>query len=288
MQEPSVRTSRLAIAAGLAAVLLVGGGGFFIGRMTAPAPPAPPPSIAAPVPAPPPPPKATRDLERADLIALAQRAADSFASGETPPNEIGDAAGRRFSLLLPFGCTGPNDAASGLAMRWRYDDSAQVLRVTVDPARWTGADWNLDAETAPATAEGFWIGRPWLSGGACPPRTEQAVPRGTEPLTLPGQTLAIAQFAASDSDRGLRDGSRPFETVQRMAKDRFDGSLGLRLRVTGRVESIAGGGPIRCIQPAGAEQRPICVIGARIDSVALENPASHETLATWSTRRLGE
>jgi hypothetical protein len=49
-------------------------------------------------------------------------------------------------------------------MRWQYDDNAEVLRVTVDPARWTTADWNIDDKNAATTAEGFWIGRPWLSG----------------------------------------------------------------------------------------------------------------------------
>src|SRR3546814_20340010 len=34
MQEPSVRTSRLAIAGGFAAILVVRGGGFFLGRST--------------------------------------------------------------------------------------------------------------------------------------------------------------------------------------------------------------------------------------------------------------
>lgn len=288
MQEPSARTSRLAIAAGLAAVLLVGGGGFLIGRMTASAPPAPLPPVVAPGPAPSLAPEAARDLERADLIALGQRAADSFASGETLPKKIRDAAGRRFSLWLPFGCAGPTDADSGLSMRWRYDESSEVLRVTADPVRWTAADWGLDGARAPASAEGFWIGRPWLSSGACPARTEQAVPRGTEAITLPGQSLAIAQFTFNEGDRGTRDGVRPFETVQRIAKGRFDGSAGFRLRVNGRIEPVSGGEPVRCVQPAGNEQRPICVIGALIDSVELENPASGETLATWSMRRAGQ
>ena len=122
------------------------------------------------VPAPSPLPNVVKNLGRADLIALAQRAADSFASGEAPPKEVEDAAGRRFSRSLPFGCTGPSDAESGLSMRWQYDENAEVLRVTVDPARWTAADWNLDDENAATTAEGFWIGRPWLSGEACPAR----------------------------------------------------------------------------------------------------------------------
>ena len=95
MQEPSVRTSRLAIAGGLAAILVVGGGGFFLGRTTAPAPPAPAPMVV-PAPTPAPVPETPKDLGRGELIALAQRAADAFASGEAMPKAVADAAGRRF------------------------------------------------------------------------------------------------------------------------------------------------------------------------------------------------
>src|SRR3546814_523419 len=84
MQEPSVRTSRLAIAGGLAAILVVGGGGFFLGRTTAPVPPAPAPALV-PAPAPVPVPETPKDLERGALIQLATRAADAFASGADMP-----------------------------------------------------------------------------------------------------------------------------------------------------------------------------------------------------------
>ena len=52
MREPSARTSRLAIAAGLAAFIAIGAGGFLLGRATAPKapPPAPAPVVAAPTP----------------------------------------------------------------------------------------------------------------------------------------------------------------------------------------------------------------------------------------------
>lgn len=65
------------------------------------------------------------------------------------------------------------------------------------------------------------------------------MPRGTDALTLPGQTLAIAQFTLG-AERGLRDGGRPFETVQRIANDRFDNSRGFRLRVIGRIAAAGG------------------------------------------------
>jgi hypothetical protein len=284
MQEPSVRTSRLAIAGGFAAILVVGGGGFFLGRATAPARPAPPP-VVVPAPAPAPVPETPKDLERGDLIALAQRAADAFASGEAVPKAVAEATGRRFELLLPFGCGGPSEAESSLPMQWRYDEAGGTLRVSVKPMMWSKTDWNLGDRADIDAAEGFWITRPWSSSGACPLRAGQAFPRGVEPLTLPGQTLAIAQFFRSEADRDGRRNGRPFETVQRVAADKFDGSRGFRLRISGRIEAVADGGPIRCVQPAGAEQRPICVIGTRIDTVRLENPTSEDVLATWTIGR---
>lgn len=287
MQEPSVRTSRLAIAGGLAAILVVGGGGFFLGRTTAPAPPAPAP-VAVPAPAPAPVPETPKDLGRGDLIAMAQRAADALASGQAVPGAVADATGRRFELLLPFGCGGAAESESSLPMQWRYDEADGTLRVSVKPMMWGRADWNIEEGAKIDAAEGFWITRPWSSSGVCPPRAGQAFPRGVEPLTLPGQTLAIAQFFGSEADRDGRRNGRPFETVTRVAADKFDGSRGFRLRIAGRIEAVAGTAPVRCVQPAGAEQRPICVIGARIDTVRLENPASEEILATWTIGRSGQ
>src|SRR3546814_16898390 len=72
---------------------------------------------------------------------------------------------------------------------------------------WSKTDWNLGDRADIDAAEGFWITRPWSSSGACPLRAGQAFPRGVEPLTLPGQTLAIAQFFRSEADRdGRRNG----------------------------------------------------------------------------------
>src|SRR3546814_7747727 len=105
------------------------------------------------------------------------------------PAAVADAAGSRFELLLPFGCSGPSEAGTSLPMQWRYDEADGTLRVSVKPMMWSEADWNLDDRASTAAAEGFWITRPWSSSGACPLRAGQAFSRGVEPLTLPGQTL---------------------------------------------------------------------------------------------------
>ncbi|KKC27257.1 hypothetical protein WP12_04235 [Sphingomonas sp. SRS2] len=279
MREPSIRTSRLAIAAGLVAVLGVGGAGFFLGRASAPrveqVVPAPAPQPPMPVRV-----EAPKPLQRADLIALAQEAADARASGNPLPPNVTSAAGRRFELLLPFGCAGPSEEGSTQPMRWRYDETTKALRISVTPVAWNGEDWDFEAAKG-LRADGFWIARPWTSNERCPSSVVQASPSGTEPVTLPGQTLAIAQFTADTSGGLSRDG-RPFEIVKRVSPDAFDASLGFRLRITGRVDRDYG--PVRCIQPAGVEQRPICVISTRIDEIRIENPATDELLANWPIR----
>lgn len=275
MREPSIRASRLAIAGGLAAAIVFGGAGFLIGRTTAPRPePAP---VERVEPAALPSPAGDVVLGRADLIALAQSATDAVASG--PPASSADAAmaGRRFDLVLPFGCGGP--AESG-PMRWQYDQAGETLRITVEPTSWPPSQWQLEQATRFEVAEGFWISRPWSSSETCP-RDSILVPQDGEAVTLPGQTLAIAQFFTESDNRNARRDGKPFELVKRAPAVEFDGSRGFVLRVTGRIDRVPGHGPIHCVQPAGAQQRPLCVIAARIDEVAVENPATGEVIGSW-------
>lgn len=301
MREPSVRTSRQALAGGIAAVLIVGGGGFLLGRGTSErqvivAPQAPadrPPAVVAPpaeVPA--------KDiLERMDIITLAAKATDAFAAGTPAPSEILDAAGRRFDIRLPFGCEGSAGQDSAASMRWRYDADRKALRLHAGPTSWTIDDWWPDSATAPQTVEGiegFWIARPWTGSETCPP-ARAPVAQGLTPKTPPGQTLAgqalagqtlaLAQFfSADDARQGRRDG-RAFETVVKVEPDALQTARGFRLRITGRIANIPGGGPVLCRQPAGADQRPICVIAAEVSEVAIENGATGAVLATWNTDR---
>ncbi|WP_332801481.1 hypothetical protein [Sphingomonas sp. PB2P12] len=266
----------------MAAAIAVGTAGFLLGRESVPLSvpvAAVAPKTITPAPSPQPTEAAATVLGRADLLALANAAADAFASGKAVPGDVGSAAGRQFDLVLPFGCAGPNDPAA-TAMGWQYDAGTGTLRVSVTPVTWSGADWHVRQGDEAATATGFWINRPWSSNERCPERVGEAAPTGTEPVTLPGQALAIATFGANGA---LGHEGRAFETVQRVPE--FDGSLGFRLRITGRLNRAVSGGPVRCVQPASVEQRPICVIAATMDEVRIENPATRVTLATWTVGR---
>lgn len=286
MNEPNPRSSRLVLAAGLVAAIVVGGGGFLLGKRSV-APTLPPQSTApissAPVPPPPPKPVEPQILGRAELIALAGDAADATARGVMPPANVTDAVGQRFSIALPFGCAGPAPEDSNADMRWRYDEAAQALRLHVTPASWTAADWWQ--RTPPADiegVEGFWIARPWIGTDACPRNASPAVVSGAEPVTLTGQTLAIGQLlGAQDARQGRRDG-KPYTAVIKMAPDALNADRGFRLKLEGQLAVVENKAAVRCRQPGGAEQQPVCLIGARIDEVVIENGASGAELARWS------
>ena len=284
MEEPSPRSSRLALAGALLAAIVVGGAGFLLGRATTDRTEvAVTPPHAAPTPKPVPEPVSKGILGRADLIALAAAAADAAAAGGDAGPEIAEADGRRFELRLPFGCNGPAGEDSGAAMRWRYDATAQALRLHVDPVTWTAQDWwPADAANGVEAIEGFWIPRPWTSSEACPGGGDRPAAAGTEPVMLPGQTLAVGQVFHAGGARGGRRDGEPYEAVVRVPEGRLDASQGFRVRISGRIGRPPRAGPVRCRQPAGPEQRPICLVSVVIDEVAVENPASGETLATWS------
>lgn len=227
-------------------------------------------------------------LGRSDLLALAAQAADAAAQGRAPGAELGRIEGRRFELRLPFGCNGPAAENSNAPTFWRYDPETQALRVHVTPIVWAPEDWWVnDPPPDIDTIEGFWIMRPWTSSEECPSGGHTAAPVGAEAVTLPGQTLAIGEITSAVGAReGRRDG-KPYQAVIKVPEDELHISKGFRLRIKGRVTGMPSGGPVRCQQPAGPDQWPICLIGAMTDEVAIENPATGETLATWSVAQRG-
>jgi hypothetical protein len=221
-------------------------------------------------------------MDRGDIIALGASAADATAAGKALPVSVSEAVGRRFTLHLPFGCDGPSPENSDAPQRWRYDADAGALRIHVAPVVWQASDWWRQGSVPKiAAVEGFWVTHPWTSSESCP-AGDSASAGGFEPITLPGQTLAIAQFfAAGGSRQALREG-KPFETVLKVARADLPANGGFRVRLTGKIDRVPGNGPVHCIQPAGIEQRPVCVIAVSLDEVAIENSANGTTLATWT------
>jgi len=286
MEEPSLRTSRQAIALGTLVALLLGGVGFFVGRGTGPAPDSLPTAQPEPI-VTPPAELLTGPLMRADLLWLAGTAADAFAGGGPSPEALQTNAGRRFDLRLPFGCGGP--APANAASGWTYDERSGTLRVFTRPERWNATEWADGDEAAIERIEGFWIDRPWTSSENCPPLTIQPVSEteaagGVEaetpaPAALPA--LAIGQIYTRESARGGRREGDAFQTVARVTRDALNTSQGFRLRLRGRLTNAIGAQPVACRAESSA-QRPVCLITVTIDEAAIENPATGQTLATWN------
>lgn len=283
MREPNLRTSRLAIAGILVAAIAIGAAGFVAGRASSSRPPSPaevisePTAVATSAALEPP-----RVLERADIIALADRAADASASQQPLPQDILSLAGRRFELVLPFGCDGPPAADADAPMSWRYDTKKQILRIHISPTVWQASDWGMtDLSVVNQRAEGFWVRRPWSSSETCPESTGSARAPDAPPVTESGQTLAVAQFRRQAPD-GQRRTSRSFDAVKRTPPEQLNAARGFRVKLVGRIDKLPDGLPVRCIQPTGSEQRPICVVSVSFEELRIENPTSADVLDIWS------
>src|SRR5690606_24736044 len=97
----------------------------------------------------------------------------------------------------------------------------------------------------------------------------------------PVRTLAIGQVYTTESPRAGRRGGEPFEAVARMAAGELDVSQGFRLRISGRLAKAGGAAPVICRQ-ANPASRPTCLLTVTLNEVAIENPATGVTLATWA------
>ena len=297
MHEPTPRTSRLVVAGSAAAIILLGGGGFLLGRSIAPSPPPVASPAAVPVTkgplvleAP-----AARILSRGDIIAIANAAADAASSGTRLAEGASAAEGSRFAVDLPFGCDGPVSEDSREAFQWRYDAKSSSLRVSVAPAVFDASEWldepsssggiAISSATRNEAVEGFWIARPWSSRGTCESGLPTVAPLGIDAVTLPGQTLGLAEIFTDEGARSARRGGKLYESVRRMDEADLKIDQGLRVRLSGRIARFPDGSTVRCRQPAGKDQRPVCLVAVSFDDVAIENPSTKETIATWSSPR---
>lgn len=248
------------------------GGGYLVGRDNYPLP-APVPIPAAPSPVTPIVPDTPIDvtLRRADLIRLAAAAADAASGGPEVEEML---AGKRFVIRIPFGC-GTFDSEEERAFNARYDAEDGTLRISVQPKDWTEIAWvaaELERREADR-AEGFWVPRPWTRSESCP--AAQGDPAN------PASNLGIAQVFDADSSRVGQRRGRPFEATVQLGANETDLSKGLLLVLEGRVARWSMGRETVLCRAAQAYDRPLCLVGAKLDSIAVENASNGDRLADW-------
>lgn len=219
-------------------------------------------------------------LDRAALIDAAALAASAYAAGDLTYAKFQEFAGRRFELVLPFGCTGPAAQEEKLERGWRYDEKSGIFQAAFPSNIMVSAEGAAPADVAmdPATefAKSFWIEREWLRQGICP-----VVPDA--PLTATSadaKSVAIAEIANEERPRADdRDGA-PYQVSKRLAAEQLPYKNGLKLILSGRLASVPKI-PFRCTS-VDPNQRPICVILARFDKMQITNASGSEIYGEWA------
>ena len=177
----------------------------------------------------------------------------------------------------------PVEAIEGFWIARPWSSSSACPPSVSDPAQ-------ADASAATSTASGDAAAPAKTSdtapgsSAAKPSASDQnGTPASPAASTAPAadETLAIAQFFTVNGNSGIRRSGRPYSIVTRVTPDQFNASQGFSLRLTGRIDRAPGGDPVRCVQPKGRDNPPVCVIATVVDEVRVENPATGAVLATW-------
>jgi len=207
-------------------------------------------------------------LEREQLILAALRAVSAAALGQDDSDAQRKLNGREFELRLRFGCPG----ASGTKSRsWSYDERQGALRAHFEA--------DLSAENVPSSdlllkgyegVVGFTIERPLLLSPGCP-TPPFAAAGATEP------TIAVAQLLTSQDSRVQRPEKSYHLT--KVIEESEKPTQGLDLIVEGRFHELSDGRVIHC---AANDGPPACILAAKLDRVAIENPVSGTILGEWS------
>jgi hypothetical protein len=224
---------------------------------------APKPAIPVPLPAP--------KLDREQLIFASLRALSAAALGQNDLEAQKALKGREFELRLRFGC--PAVATGDRSSRtWSYDANKHVLRARISS--------DLSAERVPASdlllkdyegVAGFTIDRPLLLSAGCPAAEFRAV-GSVEP------TIALAQLFTSEDSRVQRP-ERSYE-ITKSVDEAGKPTQGLDMVIGGRLSALSDGRTIHC---ASADGPPACIIAAKLDRVAIENPVDGSVLGEWSS-----
>ncbi len=240
------------------------------------------PQPAAPTPAAP---VSIPTLNRAELIAAANAAADQYASGARVEG-TDPLVGRTFSIRIPFACGplsegGAGDRADGLP-RAGWGPERRTIQLSLTPGDWTQSALMAEPNAAARweQVEGFWAPRPWLTGENCPALSADPLQGG--PSVAAAQTLGVAAVFEEGASRIGRRNGRAYaytvrgegdQPVQRPAQ-------GYRLLLEGRVVGFpTSGRAFRC-RASGPDQRPVCVIAVQLDRVAVTQ-ADGAVMSEW-------
>jgi len=207
-------------------------------------------------------------LDRQGVILATLHALTDAALGHDDAETQRALGGRKFSVRIRFGCPGVTDPDR----TWTYDAKQKVLRVKVHSSLTDKALPKSDLLAAEYQGiVGFALGRPWLLSPGCPVAGFGAV-APAEP------TIVVAQVF-TEADSRVQRPQRDYELTKALEPNEQP-SDGLDLILSGRLAELGDGRPIHCAAQAGA---PACIVSARIDRVAIENPSSGELLGEWGT-----
>ena len=117
------------------------------------------------------------------------------------------------------------------------------------------------------------------SAEAKPPRAAEPPP--SAPAAIPLK-VGIAQFFTATDPRTARRDHRPYETVDKRDPGSTIGTQGFDLVLSGRLRVLPEGRVIRCVS-SGADAPPACVVSAQFDHVWIDDAATKERIADWSS-----
>ncbi|MGE5564202.1 MAG: hypothetical protein ACM3ZV_12990 [Bacillota bacterium] len=207
-------------------------------------------------------------LEREQLIFAAMRALSAAALHQDDGEAQKALSGREFEMRLRFGCPG---VAANPSRSWSYDDGQHVVRAHVSA--------DLAANGVPASdlllkgyegVAGFVVEKPLLLTPGCPAPQFGA-------LSLGEPTIAVAQLFTNQDSRVQRP-EHSYEITKKVDPAQKP-SQGLDLVLSGRLSQLSDGRVVHC---GFADGPPACVVAAKFDRIAIENPVDGSVLGEWS------
>jgi hypothetical protein len=260
-------------------------------RETSTAAPAKPVAPALPI--------VEQPFDREGLLLAAMHAASDAALGRIDKEKQRTLDGKRFELRLRFGCAG--DGGGDRSRGWAFDEKRRKLSLRVEPE--ISGDTPLVhalGEEGYEAVEGFWIRRPWMLAADCPvpPAEPSAPPSAASPGSTPADAkpgatppspspspfphIGVAQFFSGTDARTHRRDHRAYTATKVLADGVSPSQAGYDLVISGRLRRLASGLVIACLN-RDTLSPPDCIVSVQLDSVAIENPVTGESIAKWSS-----